>query len=83
VVASDICPRSRVCSSRARAYDLVAIIDGFASLLRAESDLLLEASNLEAVGRALASNDAVTVPRVLKEMSSEQILVMDWIDGLP
>ena len=70
-------------SSRARAYDLVAIIDGFASLLRAESDLLLEASNLEAVGRALASNDAVTVPRVLKEMSSEQILVMDWIDGLP
>ena len=30
-----------------------------------------------------AGNDAVTIPRVMTEMSGESILVMDWIEGIP
>ncbi len=70
-------------SSRVRAYDPVAIIDEFATLLRAETDFIAEAANLEAVGRTFALNDAVVIPRVVTEMSGESVLVMDWIEGIP
>jgi ubiquinone biosynthesis protein len=70
-------------SRRVRAYDPVAIIDEFAALLRAETDFITEAGNLEAVGRTFASNDAVTIPRVRADMSGESVLVMDWIEGIP
>ena len=70
-------------SSRARAYDPVAILDEFAALLRAETDFITEAGNLEAVRRIFAVSDAVTIPRVLTEMSGESVLVMDWIEGIP
>jgi ubiquinone biosynthesis protein len=70
-------------SSRVRAYDPVAILDEFATLLRAETDFITEAGNLEAVGRTFAASDAVTIPRVLTEMSGESVLVMDWIEGVP
>ena len=70
-------------SSRARAYDPVAILDEFAALLRAETDFIIEAGNLEAVRRIFAVSDAVTIPRVLTDMSGESVLVMDWIEGIP
>ena len=52
-------------------------------MLRAETDFIAEASNLEAVGRTFAGNDAVTIPRVLSDMSGESVLVMEWIEGIP
>jgi ubiquinone biosynthesis protein len=70
-------------SSRVRAYDPVAILDEFAALLRAETDFITEAGNLDAVRRTFAFNDAVTIPRVLTDMSGESVLVMDWIEGIP
>ena len=70
-------------SSRVQAYDPVAIIDEFAALLRAETDFITEAGNLEAVGRTFALNDAVIIPRVFAEMSGAFVLVMDWIEGIP
>jgi ubiquinone biosynthesis protein len=70
-------------SSRVRAYDPVAILDEFAALLRAETDFIAEAGNLEAVRRTFAVSNAVTIPRVLNDMSGESVLVMDWIDGIP
>jgi ubiquinone biosynthesis protein len=70
-------------SRRVRAYDPLAIIDEFAALLRAETDFIAEAGNLEAVGRTFASNDAVTIPRVFTDMSGESVLVMEWIEGIP
>jgi ubiquinone biosynthesis protein len=70
-------------SSRVRAYDPVAILDEFAALLRAETDFVTEASNIEAVRRTFAATDAVTIPRVLTDMSGDSVLVMDWIEGVP
>jgi ubiquinone biosynthesis protein len=73
---------SRV-SPRISAYDPVVILQEFAALLRAETDFRSEARNLEAVGRTFAENGAVTIPAALTEMSSESVLVMDWIEGVP
>jgi ubiquinone biosynthesis protein len=70
-------------SSRARAYDPVAIVNEFAVLLRAETNFITEAGNLEAVRRTFAANDAVTIPRVMTDMSGESLLVMDWVEGIP
>ena len=70
-------------SSRVRAYDPVAILDEFSALLRAETDFTTEAGNLEAIRRKFAVSDAVTIPRVLTDMSGESVLVMDWIEGIP
>jgi ubiquinone biosynthesis protein len=70
-------------SSHVRAYDPVAILDEFATLLRAETDFTIEASNLEAIRRTFLASDTISVPRVVSEMSSESVLVMDWIEGIP
>jgi ubiquinone biosynthesis protein len=70
-------------SSRIRAYDPVAILDEFAVLLRAETDFTAEAGNLEAVHRTFAKSDAVTIPRVITDMSDDSLLVMEWIEGIP
>jgi ubiquinone biosynthesis protein len=70
-------------SSRARAYEPVAILDEFAALLVAETDFTTEAINLEAVRRTFEVSDAVTIPSVISDMSGESLLVMDWIEGIP
>jgi ubiquinone biosynthesis protein len=70
-------------SSHVRAYDPVAIVNEFAVLLRAETNFTTEADNLEAVRRTFVGSDAVTIPRVMTDMSDEALLVMDWIEGIP
>jgi ubiquinone biosynthesis protein len=70
-------------SSRIRAYDPAAILGEFATMLRAETDFTAEAGNLEAIRRTFAVSDAVTVPRVIADMSGDSLLVMDWIEGIP
>lgn len=70
-------------SSRIRAYDPVAILDEFVVLLRAETDFIAEADNLEAVRRTFAVSDAVAIPRVMTDLSGDSVLVMDWIEGIP
>lgn len=70
-------------SRTARAYDPVALLDEFAGMLRAETDYSLEAENIEVVRRAFTDDDVVAIPDVMTELSSESLLVMDWIDGIP
>jgi ubiquinone biosynthesis protein len=70
-------------SSRIRAYDPVEILDEFAVMVRAETDFTAEAANLEAVHRTFAKSNAVTIPRVITDMSDDSLLVMDWIEGIP
>jgi ubiquinone biosynthesis protein len=52
-------------------------------MLRAETDYTLEADNIETIGRAFSDDDIVTIPSVMAEVSSDSILVMDWIEGVP
>ncbi len=70
-------------SSRVRAYDPVAISNEFAALLRAETNFTTEADNLEAVRKTFVGSDAVTIPRLMADLSGESLLVMEWIEGIP
>jgi ubiquinone biosynthesis protein len=70
-------------SRRVRAHDPVGLVDEFASMLRAETDYTLEAENIEAIHGAFANDDVVKIPRVVPEVSSDSILIMDWIEGIP
>ena len=70
-------------SARARAYDLVRMVDEFATMLRAETNFTIEAGNIDAIYRTFVNDESVTVPTVIGELSSESLLVMDWIEGIP
>ena len=58
-------------------------MDQFSILLSAESDFTLEATNVEDVRRTFANDAAVSIPTVVWDLTSESILVMDWIEGIP
>ena len=66
-----------------RTYDPVSLLGEFAEMLRGETDYKIEAENMNAVRRAFANDDVVAVPRAMTELSSESVLIMDWIDGIP
>ena len=69
-------------SRRLRRYDPRAIMNQFFMLLGAETDFTTEASNLEAVGRTFANDEVVSIPTVVLDLTSESVLVMDWIEGI-
>ena len=46
-----------------------------------EIDFLQEASNSERLGRMFASDSRVRVPTIRRDLSSNRVLVMEWIDG--
>ncbi len=52
-------------------------------MLRAETNFAAEADNIDVIRGTLASNDVVTIPSVMTDLSSESLLVMDWIEGVP
>jgi ubiquinone biosynthesis protein len=70
-------------SRTARTYDPVALLDEFSAMLRAETDYVREAENIEIVRRRVPRDDVVAIPNVVTELSSESLLVMDWIEGIP
>jgi len=70
-------------SRRLRKYDPRAVMDQFSIMLSAESDFTLEATNVEDVRRTFANDAAVSIPTVVWDLTSESILVMDWIEGIP
>lgn len=65
----------------ARRIGAVDLADGFAQAITEELDFRIEAGNIEAV-RAAAGVAAVDVPRVFRELSSERVLVIEWLDGV-
>jgi ubiquinone biosynthesis protein len=70
-------------SRRLRRYDPAGVMDQFSRMLRAETDYTTEAGNIEAVRRAFTDDDTVSIPGVVRDLTSESILVMDWIEGIP
>ncbi|HEV8249179.1 MAG TPA: AarF/UbiB family protein [Gaiellaceae bacterium] len=68
-------------SDRARLLQLDALVDELAAHLRAELDLLEEASNTELIGRIVADEPDLTVPEVMRPWVSERVLVLERIHG--
>ncbi len=65
----------------ARAMDLRGIIEGFAKSIFQELDFRLEAKNLEHFARNFDDNPKIVLPGVHHELSTAEILCMDFIDG--
>lgn len=64
-----------------RAYDLPAVVAESAAGLMRELDFRNEARNAEEFN-ALNPHGLVFAPRVFSELSSEAVLVAEWVDGL-
>jgi len=61
-----------------------ALARGFAVALREELDLRVEARNIAVVAAAEARiSSGLSIPRVYPELSSERILVMERVNGIP
>lgn len=68
------------------ALGAVELAHGFARALHEELDFRVEARNMAVVAAALArsgSDTSVRLPALHPELSTERVLVMEWLDGLP
>jgi ubiquinone biosynthesis protein len=73
----------------ARAYGLVALSQGFAAAMREELDFRVEARNMAAMAaswpaqqRAVGGSVPVVLPALYDQLSSEHVLVIEWLDGV-
>ncbi|WP_261356236.1 AarF/ABC1/UbiB kinase family protein [Synechococcus sp. ATX 2A4] len=63
-------------------FGLGDIIDEFGRSLFEEIDYRCEADNAERFADLFASNPAVTVPKVERQLSSRRVLTTSWINGI-
>jgi ubiquinone biosynthesis protein len=73
----------------ARTYGLVALSQGFAAAMREELDFRVEARNMTAMAaswpaqqRAVGGSVTVALPALYDQLSSEHVLVIEWLDGV-
>ena len=64
-----------------RELDVSDIVAEAKKQLRQEADYLTEAANLERYRKLLAGDERFVVPRVHRDLSTQRILAMDWIEG--
>lgn len=57
------------------------VVRGFARILRRELDFGAEASHIERFARHFAGDARLRVPRVFRDLSSERVLTLEYIDG--
>jgi predicted unusual protein kinase regulating ubiquinone biosynthesis (AarF/ABC1/UbiB family) len=62
---------------------LLQLLDTFETALLLELDYRVEARNLRRMGAALADEPRLTVPAPLERFSTERVLVMERVDGVP
>jgi ubiquinone biosynthesis protein len=68
-------------SDKARLLQVDALVDDLAAHLRAELDLVEEASNTELIARILSDAPDLHVPEVMRPWVSERVLVLERIHG--
>ncbi len=69
-------------SEEAHWFDPVGIVDEFARSIRRELDFTIEARVIDKFRQNFTDDDRVIIPRVFHDICSQQVLVMDWIDGI-
>ncbi|GAA3856030.1 ABC1 kinase family protein [Streptomyces sedi] len=68
-----------------RNFGATELAAGFAASLHEELDLRVEARNMVAIAASAGADDPeidVAIPRVYEELSSERVLVLEWLDGV-
>jgi ubiquinone biosynthesis protein len=58
------------------------IVKEFARSIEEELDYTVEATHIEHFGRQLLDDDTIYVPKVYRDLSTQRILVMEFIDGI-
>ena len=73
----------------ARAVGAVGVARGFAAAMREELDFRVEASNMAVIAatwpaqqRAVGGRIPVVMPALHEELSTEHLLVIEWLDGV-
>lgn len=66
-----------------RRYQPVQIVLQFSRSIRRELDLAAEARNIERFAENFAGSDAIVIPQVFWEWTSESMNVQQWVDGVP
>ena len=66
-----------------RPYRPVSIVKEFQRMLRRELDFTCERRQLDYFARAFADSAQVKIPASYADLSSERVLVMEWLDGVP
>jgi ABC1 atypical kinase-like domain len=73
----------------ARSVGVVGVARGFAAAMREELDFRVEARNMAAVAstwpgqqRAIGGSVPVMLPALYEQLSSEHVLVIEWLDGV-
>ncbi|HEY9667995.1 MAG TPA: AarF/ABC1/UbiB kinase family protein [Coleofasciculaceae cyanobacterium] len=71
-----------------RYYNLVSVVEEFASALRAELNFTQEASYTDLLRRNLSKSDwfnpqQLVLPEIYWDLTSERLLVMEWLNGVP
>jgi ubiquinone biosynthesis protein len=68
-------------SETAQLLQLGALAEEVAQHLQEELDFTEEANNTELIGRIVGESEYLLVPRVVRELVSEEVLVLQHIDG--
>ena len=63
-------------------YNPVGIVDEFARTIRCELDFVREGRNMDRFKKNFEGNKTIYVPRVYWELTTPQILTMEYIDGI-
>lgn len=66
-----------------RRYQPIQIVMQFSRSLRRELDFVAEARNIDRFAGNFAGSDAIVIPRVYWEWTSEVMNVQQWVDGIP
>lgn len=69
-------------SDLARGYDVVGLVQEFATTLRAELDYLKEARNAERFAVSFQDDPRVHIPRVLWETTTSRVLTLERVHGM-
>jgi ubiquinone biosynthesis protein len=89
VIASDLAvlrllaPLMEKYLPESRSLNPVQMVDEFAYAIDQELDFILEATNMARFSQLFADDPYIFAPKVYWELTSSQILVMDYIDGVP
>ena len=64
------------------AFDPTQAVNEFARSIEEELDYTLEASHIEHFARQFLDDETVYVPKVYRDLSTQRMLVMEFIDGI-
>lgn len=66
-----------------RAFNPISIVDEYFKTLELETNFIIEANNIRRFQQNFSSQDDIHIPKVFMELTTEKILVMQKMKGIP